>query len=129
MVGYFEKIFFKATYINKRTSSTKERNNLFMGCFFLFAKENFKKALIVTKTINCRFRNLQSCVAILLLEPNLIENQKIILTIQTKILHSSLFEAFLESAPQLIWQISIILRTGIISKIFSITMSHSENLI
>ena len=126
MVGYFEKIFFKATYINKSTSSIKERNNLFMGCFLLFAKEKFKKELIVTKSINRRFRNLQSCVAILLLEPNLIENQKIILTIQTKILHSSLFEAFLESAPQLIWQISIILRIGIISKIFLITKPNLE---
>ena len=124
MVGYFEKIFFKTMNINKGTSSIKERNNLFMGCFFLFAKE--KKALIVTKAINCSFRNLQSCVAILLLEPNLIENQKIILTIQTKILHSSLFEAFLESAPQLIWQISIILRIGIISKIFLITKPNLE---
>ena len=73
------------------------------------------KQIIVPNSV---LRNLQHSVAILLLEPNLMSNQWIIQEIQLKILQSSLFEAFLESAPQLILQISIVLRTGLISKSF-----------
>ncbi len=44
------------------------------------------------------------------------KNQYVISKIRKKVLQSSLIEAFLESAPQLILQCSIIWRTGNISK-------------
>ena len=50
------------------------------------------------------------------METSLPGNRKIIMTIQQETVASGLLEAFLESAPQLILQCSIILRTGVICK-------------
>jgi len=43
-------------------------------------------------------------------------NSSLVSKIKSEALPSSLFEAFLEAAPQLIFQLSLVLRTGYISK-------------
>ena len=46
-------------------------------------------------------------------------NSSLVARIKSETLPSGLFEAFLEAAPQLIFQLSLVLRTGYISRIFS----------
>jgi hypothetical protein len=62
------------------------------------------------------FRNLRSAVALLLIDTSLEKHVSLILRVKQEALGAATFEAFLESAPQLILQLSIVLRTGNISK-------------
>ena len=62
------------------------------------------------------FRNLRSAVALLLIDTSLEKNSSLILRVKQEALGAATFEAFLEAAPQLILQLSIVLRTGNISK-------------
>ena len=55
--------------------------------------------------------------ALFMLDTNLPSNYNTILIIKKEVLLAKNFEAFLESAPQIILQCSIIVRTGNISKI------------
>ena len=45
-------------------------------------------------------------------------NSSLVARIKSETLPSGLYEAFLEAAPQLIFQLSLVLRTGYISRIF-----------
>ncbi len=65
------------------------------------------------------FRNLKSFFALLLMDTSLPQNESLIIRIKRETVGSGLFEAFLESAPQLILQCSIILRTGNLSYHFN----------
>jgi hypothetical protein len=58
---------------------------------------------------------LRSAFALLLIDTSLEKNSTLILRIRHEALGSATFEAFLEAAPQLILQLSIVLRTGNIS--------------
>ncbi len=57
-------------------------------------------------------RNFQLFVALLLTDTSLPQNASLITRIKSEALESGIYEGFLESAPQLIFQGSIILRTG-----------------
>ncbi len=48
----------------------------------------------------------------MIMDTSLSTNSTLIFTMKKEALESGLFEAFLESAPQLILQLSIVLRTG-----------------
>ena len=61
-------------------------------------------------------RNIRLFFALLLTDTSLPENSKFVLKIKQEALGAGLFEAILESAPQLILQSSIVLRTGNISE-------------
>jgi hypothetical protein len=63
------------------------------------------------------FRNLRLFVSLLTTDTQLPGNSILVSKIQKEATGSSLLEAFLESAPQLILQLSIILRTGIASEV------------
>jgi hypothetical protein len=74
-------------------------------------------------------RNLRSAVALLLIDTSLEKNVSLILRVKQEALGAATFEAFLEAAPQLILQLSIVLRTGNISKCLFVmsnffTISH-----
>jgi hypothetical protein len=58
-------------------------------------------------------------VSLLTTDTQLPGNSILVSKIQKEATGSSLLEAFLESAPQLILQLSIILRTGIASEVFA----------
>jgi hypothetical protein len=77
--------------------------------FFLISVSLFKKT-------TC-FRNARLWVALLLMDSSLAPNNGIINKIKFETLSSGTLEAFLESAPQLIFQCSIIFRTGSTSKL------------
>jgi len=72
----------------------------------------------IVNKITFFFRNLRSFIALYLTDTSLHQNADVIRSINEEALGSGLFEAFLESAPQLILQCSIILRTGNTCKIF-----------
>jgi len=55
-------------------------------------------------------------VGLLLTDTSLPQNAKLIFEMKKEALVSGLFEAFLESAPQMLLQCSIVLRTGVTSK-------------
>jgi hypothetical protein len=59
---------------------------------------------------------LRLAFALLLIDTSLEKNSTLILRIRHEALGAATFEAFLEAAPQLILQSSIVLRTGNISK-------------
>jgi hypothetical protein len=61
-------------------------------------------------------RNIRHLIGLGLMDTNLPENAMLVTKIKQEALGSGLFEAFLESAPQLILQCSIILRTGVTSE-------------
>ena len=61
-------------------------------------------------------RNLRLMVALLFTDTSLQQNFHNVRSIKTESLESGLLEAFMESAPQFILQLSIVIRTGIISK-------------
>jgi hypothetical protein len=52
----------------------------------------------------------------MLLDTSLLSNRLTMDLLHKEVLNSSIFEAFLESVPQLILQSSIVLRTGTMSK-------------
>jgi hypothetical protein len=56
--------------------------------------------------------------ALLLIDPTLPDNSEQIFFIKQEVLGSAVWESFLESAPQLILQSSIVLRTGNIGKMY-----------
>jgi hypothetical protein len=56
--------------------------------------------------------------ALLLIDPTLPDNSEQIFLIKQEVLGSAVWESFLESAPQLILQSSIVLRTGNIGKMY-----------
>ena len=64
------------------------------------------------------YRNIRLFFALLLMDSSLLSNTTLILRIKNEALGSGLLEAFLESAPQFILQLFIILSTGQISKNF-----------
>jgi hypothetical protein len=55
------------------------------------------------------FRNLRSTFALLLIDTSLEKNTSLILRVKQEALGTATFEAFLEAAPQLILQLSIVL--------------------
>ena len=55
------------------------------------------------------------------------ENSQLVFYLKQKALDTGLFEAFLESAPQMILQCSIILRTGVTSKVLVILYSSQPS--
>jgi hypothetical protein len=61
-------------------------------------------------------RNLRLLIGLSLLDTSLSHNDHAVTKIKREALGSGLFEAFLESVPQLILQCSIIMRTGNTSK-------------
>ena len=62
-------------------------------------------------------RNLRLFFKLLLMDTQLAENQQLVNRIKAEASSFGFFEAFLESTPQFILQLSIVLRTGNISKI------------
>jgi hypothetical protein len=62
---------------------------------------------------------LRSAFALLLIDTSLEKNSTLILRIRQEALGAATFEAFLEAAPQLILQLSIVLRTGNISEYYN----------
>jgi hypothetical protein len=62
------------------------------------------------------FRYLRALFSLILMDTNLPENSVLINNIMKEALEASIFETYLESAPQFIFQMSIILRTGQIGK-------------
>ena len=61
-------------------------------------------------------RNLRAFFALLMLDTSLLSNYNTMMIIKKEALNTKNLEAFLESAPQIILQGSIIIRTGNISK-------------
>ena len=97
--------------------------NVKKNYFCLFLKESsFMLREQILRTILKKFwivfRNLKSFFALLLMDTSLPQNESLIIRIKRETVGSGLFEAFLESAPQLILQCSIILRTGNLSNLF-----------
>ena len=72
------------------------------------------------------FRNIQLLIGLGLMDTNLPENGLLVTKIKQQALGSGLFEAFLESAPQLILQSSIILRTGVTSKCYPMVLPNES---
>ena len=54
----------------------------------------------------------------MLMDTQLLVNRDLVASIKEEALFDGFFEGFLESVPQFIFQLSIILRTGVISKFF-----------
>jgi hypothetical protein len=61
------------------------------------------------------------------MDTNLPQNQDLIIQIKKKTLIANLFEAYTESMPQLILQLSIVLQTGNIRKNFYKSVSDKLN--
>ena len=56
-------------------------------------------------------------IGLALMDTSLPENSKLVFKLKQEALSSGLFESFLESAPQTLLQCSIMLRTGVTSKL------------
>jgi hypothetical protein len=68
---------------------------------------------------NCR--NLQLFSSLVCMDTQLSINHDLVSSIKTEALSLGLYEAFLEAAPQFIFQLSTVLRMGYISKSAFIT--------
>ncbi len=75
------------------------------------------------------FRNLRLFLSLLMMETQLPINLTLVNKIKREAVMFGLYEAFLESAPQLILQMSIILRRGYLSKIFIHIFKYSLALV
>jgi hypothetical protein len=64
------------------------------------------------------FRNMRLFFSLFLMDTQLPSNCHLVAEIKSEAVSYGLYEAFLESAPQLILQLSIVLRSGFISKKF-----------
>ena len=61
-------------------------------------------------------RKLRQFFQLMLMDTQLPVNHDLVASIKEEALFDGLFEGFLEAVPQFIFQLSIILRTGVISK-------------
>ena len=61
-------------------------------------------------------RKLRQFFQLMLMDTQLPGNHDLVASIKEEALFDGLFEGFLEAVPQFIFQLSIILRTGVISK-------------
>ena len=89
--------------------------------------EYLETILIVFNETFINFRNLRYSIQLALLRTNLPSNHNTIQNIHKEVLNSALFESFLESAPQLVLQCTILIKTGRTSKIFEIHMTFHSN--
>ncbi len=70
-------------------------------------------------TVLHNYRKLRLLIGLALLDTSLSHNYNALVKIKREAFGSGLFEAFLESVPQLVLQCSIIMRTGNTSKFFN----------
>ena len=111
--------FFKKKIIIHRTSyhgMLASRVNL-LPTYQVFSKPTEPVMLIhLIKWYLQLCRNLRLFISLLCMDTQLSINNSLVSKIKSEALPFGLFEAFLEAAPQLIFQLSLVLRTGYICK-------------
>jgi hypothetical protein len=109
--GIFNQTLCTSTFLEILMKQTRGTYVAYNSCHIFTRHTLINNSLFV-------YRNLRLFFSLLLMDTQLPSNCHLVAEIKSEAVTYGLYEAFLESAPQLILQLSIVLRSGFISKTF-----------